>query len=64
MKVRVEIELGNAAMETPIDVADALHQVARDLAGDGFPGDSRIIRDLNGNTVGHVELVEHEGGWR
>ena len=47
---RLGIELGNDAMQTPEDVADALRDIADriergDLTGGG-------IRDENGNTVG------------
>lgn len=45
----LKIDLGNAAMGTPEDVADALRSIASDVA-DG--DESGIIRDLNGNTVG------------
>jgi hypothetical protein len=51
---KVEIKLGNDAMQTPEDVADALEKVARELRQDGWRGFcTGGIRDINGNTVGH-----------
>jgi hypothetical protein len=51
---RLMIELGNAAMQTPDQVADALRRVAAKLSDRGdFDGDeSGTFRDYNGNTVG------------
>lgn len=55
---KLEIDLGDAAMKTPDDVARALRQVADTLDTEGgrapvegYSLDGRI-RDLNGNTVG------------
>jgi hypothetical protein len=45
----LKIELGNDAMQTRGDVADALVRVVAELMGDGNEGG---IRDENGNTVG------------
>jgi hypothetical protein len=63
-KFKLEIELGNAAMQTPEDVADALRRVADTLAGVGFVAGaggfgrgSQRIRDLNGNTVGDWMVI-------
>ena len=58
MKFVVEINLGNEAMNSPHDVADALEKVIRNLRmvdefGDGFSG---RLRDVNGNTVGTFNL--------
>jgi hypothetical protein len=65
MLFQVTINLGNEAMQTSGDVADALELIARDLrwtfSGEEFGmadvGTSTPIRDANGNTVGtwHVE---------
>ena len=56
--ITIEIETGNAAMQTPEDVADAI-RAACDALEDA--NDSRgPIRDQNGNTVGHWEMV---GEW-
>jgi hypothetical protein len=48
------VELGNAAMSTPEDVADALREVADALEAGASSG---IVRDVNGNTVGRWELA-------
>jgi hypothetical protein len=45
----VKIYLGNDAMQTPEDVADALRRVAEQLENGTTEGS---IRDINGNTVG------------
>lgn len=49
----LRIDLGNDAMQTPTDVANALRVLADRLDG-GVWGDgtSESIRDENGNTVG------------
>lgn len=46
---KLSIELGNAAMQTPEDVAHALHEVIVALDVGRTEGK---IRDENGNTVG------------
>lgn len=46
---KLKIELGNDAMQTPEDVADALEKVVRDLRN-GVR--NRNIYDENGNKVG------------
>ena len=58
----VSIELGNAAMRTGEDVAEALESVARqmrDRVGDRPPErlDRGRVRDSNGDTVGTVIVV-------
>lgn len=55
MEMRVEIQLGNVAMDSPRHVAEALRGVADRLEdGDVFPSENHPahIRDENGNTVG------------
>lgn len=55
----LRITLGNAAMLTPQDVADALGRVARQLR-DREPEDVWVggnIRDFNGNRVGEWTLT-------
>ncbi len=54
MTFRLKIELGNAAMQDPGDVAQALRQVAVELADEGFSGSK--IMDANGNTVGEWKV--------
>lgn len=62
MKIAIEIELGNAEMQTPADVADALSDLIGWLDQRGSvpfeSGDSpKRIRDVNGNTVGQLRVV-------
>jgi hypothetical protein len=49
------LTLGNAAMQTPDDVAGALRGVIRRVLRGDTGG---IIRDVNGNTVGSWERGE------
>ncbi len=53
------IELGNAAMQSPMDIAAALRKLAvrlsREYNGLNLP-DSGKIMDLNGNSVGNWEV--------
>jgi hypothetical protein len=54
--VKVTIELGNEAMQTRQDIADALREVAQQFLDDGrytIP-----IMDRNGNKVGQFEVVK------
>ena len=51
----LRIQLGNDAMQTADDVADALASVA-DRLFRGEPWDGQGIRDRNGNTVGSWNL--------
>lgn len=46
------INLGNAAMSSPRDVAEALRKVAAQLDDDASGYPEGLIRDDNGNTVG------------
>ena len=55
MKFVLTIDIGNDAMQTGDDVADAVRQVSRNLAAniDTFrPDDTGRVFDANGNTVG------------
>ncbi len=55
------ITLGNDAMQTLGDVADALARVSRYVeahAWDIIPGESRGIFDENGNRVGEWSMSE------
>jgi sulfur carrier protein ThiS len=51
---QLQIKLGNEAMQTASDVADALRRVAERLDERGFDAPS-IVRDANGNLVGAWE---------
>ncbi len=61
MKFVLTINLGNEAMQTQEDIAQALHHLGQMLHTHmaRFPeaGDLGVIRDANGNRVGgwHVE---------
>jgi hypothetical protein len=61
MQVRVEIELGNDAMQTKAEIGEAVN---RAMIWGGSPldpatvGESGAITDWNGNTVGKWEVVE------
>jgi len=63
-KFVVEIELGNAAMQTRDDVRNAIHE-ALDKPGrhdpmDGY--DRGTVRDLNGNKVGTWHVMSLREG--
>jgi hypothetical protein len=60
-KFTVEIELGNAGMRTPEDVAQALERIAIRVARGDFgdqPGSigASSLRDENGNKVGRLDV--------
>lgn len=55
MKFKLEIELGNVAMDSHEDIADALIEVGKNLLQGN---DHTTIRDLNGNTVGKWEITK------
>ncbi|MDQ1113947.1 uncharacterized protein with von Willebrand factor type A (vWA) domain [Microbacterium testaceum] len=62
MEFRLAISLGNAAMLTPADIADALRNIA-DNIGEGYEPavatySPHQIRDTNGNRVGAWEVSE------
>lgn len=50
----LKIDLGNAEMLSPENVADALGEVSEKLGNGQMDG---IVRDINGNTVGSFSLV-------
>lgn len=56
------IELGNDAMQTGADVAEALRRLAHRLEDDDAYGElkptSQRIKDRNGNTVGQFTVTE------
>ena len=54
-KFTLQIELGNEAMQTPEDIADALRKAASKLEAGYGTGN---IMDLNGNSVGSY-AIEH-----
>ena len=62
MKFRLEIELGNDAMQTLDDVIAALQASRNSLADGNEPlttGDNdRVLRDENGNNIGKWEVTK------
>jgi hypothetical protein len=52
---KLEITMGNDAMQTPYDVAEALRDVLLPLDNGGTYG---TVRDANGNVVGGWTLSE------
>ena len=60
MKFKLEIELGNDAMQDRDDVGHELYRLSKRLMGaEAFePGDGELVRDANGNTVGKWEVTE------
>jgi hypothetical protein len=61
MRFTLEIELGNAEMQTPDHVAEALNRTADKLWNTGWAHNPReeggSVRDLNGNRVGSWEVL-------
>jgi len=56
--------MGNDAMLTAADIADALDDTSRGIRDDGdfIPGDHEFaIRDANGNTVGKWMVTDDRG---
>ena len=53
-KFTVDIELGNAAMDSHEDICDALAEIQKKLASGEFEG---VVIDGNGNTVGTWAVV-------
>lgn len=59
-KFRLTITLGNDAMQTRDDVADALEKIAKRVRAMPCYGDTRPIFDINGNSVGEWTWPEKE----
>jgi hypothetical protein len=58
---RLEVELGNAAMNEPHHVGGLLAKLGDRLLERGFDGDViDVVRDENGNTVGRWEFDGYE----
>ena len=61
---RLEITLGNDAMQTSEDLAHILEFTSRRVRLDGLgwiaAANKRLIADVNGNTVGHFTLTTEE----
>lgn len=61
---RLSLYLGNDAMRTPSDIADALRQCAEDieqLSGLWDMSMSQNIRDKNGNVAGRYAIKNQDG---
>lgn len=58
--VRVTFQADNAAFENDPNTESAriLREAADWIEGRGEPGQSHILRDINGNTVGAVSISE------
>lgn len=59
---KLEIALGNEAMNDAENVAIALHAVSFKIARQGLPrlGFDNLVRDHNGNTVGRYSLETND----
>lgn len=53
---KIEISLGNAAMQNSTDVAECLERLAMRLRADNFRAATHLF-DVNGNCVGHSKIV-------
>lgn len=53
----LEIEMGNEAMQTAEDLAACIRYVAGKMQDDHIPI-AGVVRDANGNTVGHWHTEE------
>ena len=57
MEFNLTIKLGNEAMQTGPDIAEALQGVASSVDAFGIePGDGGAIVDINGNRVGEWKV--------
>ena len=60
---KLEIKIGNDSMMTGADISEALIRCAKNINPDFNPNGStlkRLIRDVNGNMVGHYLVVEDD----
>ncbi len=57
---RVSTEMGNEAMQSSEDVANALVAIAADLRSGGFARHAQNVYDHNGNRVGMYKLYVRE----
>lgn len=60
MKLKIEINLGNAAFadDGSFEVSRILRQYADYVDGMDFPRFGKRLYDVNGNLVGQAEIVE------
>jgi hypothetical protein len=60
---KLEIETGNDSMLTGADISEALIRCAKNINPDWLcdqPTLKRLIRDVNGNMVGHYLVVDSD----
>lgn len=59
-KITIRLETVNAAFaETPAtEIARILRKLAADFENHGLP--SPVLRDLNGNACGSIEIIEND----
>jgi hypothetical protein len=57
MKLSLEMETGNAAVQTRHDIADVLRHVANRIDDELAPWFVHAIRDINGDNFGKFELT-------
>lgn len=57
--IGINISVGNAAMQTPEDVADTLHVLSLKLHSYSSVEeiDGLVLKDLNGNRVGTLQVT-------
>mgnify|MGYP001581700102 CR=1 FL=1 len=60
MKCKIEISMNNAAFEDSGELARILNKAAELVSGDPetMMDGSVPLRDINGNTVGYIEIDE------
>jgi hypothetical protein len=59
MRIVIEVEVGNEAMTHPADIGATLRRAASRIGNERLElGDTARILDLNGNTVGHWEVID------
>jgi hypothetical protein len=55
--IKIVLNLGNDAFCEPEHVVNTLRRLANDLELDGWDNLPNKLRDVNGNTVGTVEVI-------
>lgn len=60
MKAIIEIDMNNAAFEEELELIDCVQDLVDWMyhAPSWYIGQRRVIRDINGNTVGHFTIKE------
>lgn len=60
MKIKIEIETSNEAMQTWEDVKKAITYRLKNYEGEVTLPELRLISDENGNTIGKMEVSESD----